>query len=369
MGMLWIGDGPYKNYDPNEDTKKMSAGPISISIHATGEDEPSAIYTGLPINTTANKNSVSPPGYFPEYKRLTPEQRGVYLDYLRNPYQNDYDISYVFLLYYGLERHLLLGDYYHAKNIILRLRELYSYESFQIYSANSLFLCAVIRGDSDFIKQFFFSDNLNNLWYLSKNIFLRYCYYRDISLTAWQIMQISGVFGFSNRLYIDKYPDLFLEQLKEIMTRKFGSAEFCLKSVLNDDDFFNMPDDTGPFFANTSIRKCNVHIPNVLKSEILCESLRSVLEQTHAELKIKVAKMRKAGTLPKSAVEEKPRKPKKTKDKPVFDEDVEKILLKNLEKAVKANNFIAMHDLYDELIRFYYSYRDLDDMYVDVCNI
>ena len=367
MGLLWFADGPMQNYDPEEDAQKMSAGPISISLHATGEDEPSAIYTGLQIVNAENKTSIPSPGYFPEYKRLTPEQRGVYLDYLRDPYQNDYDISYVFLLYYGLERHLLLGDYYHARNIILKLRELYSYESFQIYSTNSLFLCAAIRGDDDFIKQFVFSDNLKNLWYLSKGMFLRYCYCQDISLTARQIMLISGAFGFSNRLYIDKYPDMFKEQLKEIMTRKFGSTEFCLKNILNDDDFFNMPDETGTFFANTSIRKCNVHVPDVLKSGILSETLLTILEQTHAELKIKVASMRKAGTLPKSAVEEKPKTPKKSKDKPVFDEKIEKKLLKDLEKAVKANNFIAMHDLYDELIRFYYSYRDLDDKYVDVC--
>lgn len=367
IGLLWFGDGPMQNYNPENDAQQFSDGPVTMRIHVTGDDEPSAIYSELPFIIPQNKNAIPSPGYFPEYKRLTPEQRGVYLEFLKDPYQKEIDIGYIFILYYGLERHLLLGNYYRARDVVMKMRRICSNGSFLSYSTNSLFLCAVIHEDHEFIKSFIHDFEENNLRIISKGMLLRYCYCVNMYLPALFIMKLSGVFGFSNRLYIEKYPELFLDHLKIEMNEKFGMAEINLRNVLSDRDFLNMPNETAPFLANTSIRKYDIQIPDVLSSEKLSLVIRPILEQTHEKVKIVVAEMRKKGLLSPNNVEKKPKISKTPKVLPVFDEFAEKELLKDLQKNTKAHDFIALHEIYDKIIRFYYSYRELNDKYIDIC--
>ena len=104
------------------------------------EEEPSLIYTNQKINPTQRIEDIATPPYYPTYSGLTPEQKWVYLNLLANPYNPAIDIGFVFILYYGLERHLLLGNFEKAIDVLLKLRDVHTNKSFQSYSANAIIL-------------------------------------------------------------------------------------------------------------------------------------------------------------------------------------------------------------------------------------
>jgi len=82
----------------------------------------------LPIKEPTRPDSVEPLGYYPSYAALRPEQRWVYLNWLRNVTE-EVNIGYVFIYYYGLERQLLTGKFDRAFDEILKLREYHQNKS------------------------------------------------------------------------------------------------------------------------------------------------------------------------------------------------------------------------------------------------
>ena len=111
-------------------------------IRIIGPEEPSVIYKDLLVSEPKNPDLVAPPPYFPRYSELSANQRWVYLNWL-NDIQSEINIGYVFLYYYGLERHLLVGDFEAAFSEILLLRKCHDNKSFENYSYNALlFSCA-----------------------------------------------------------------------------------------------------------------------------------------------------------------------------------------------------------------------------------
>ncbi len=65
--------------------------------------EPSLIWTKLPIKP--NQELIDEAMYWPSYSAFSPEARYQYLNWLRDITQPT-NLSYVFLYFYGLERHL-----------------------------------------------------------------------------------------------------------------------------------------------------------------------------------------------------------------------------------------------------------------------
>lgn len=127
-GLLWFSDGPFQNYiNENIEKHTFDCNWMRLSFRFSGDDEPSLIYTKqlFIIPNEIDMSLVEKPPYCPTYSGLTPEQKMVYIKLLQNPYDAGIDIGFVFLLYYGLERHLLVGDYARACNVILKLREVH----------------------------------------------------------------------------------------------------------------------------------------------------------------------------------------------------------------------------------------------------
>jgi len=129
--LLWIADGKYQNYNPDEDKQVLFENEL-FRIELSFGTEPSLLYSNLPIKPNSIIDSCESIGYFPSYVSLTPEQRWVYLNWLTNILQ-PVDIGYVFIFYYGLERHLLYGKYKESVDTILSLREHHKNNSFQSY--------------------------------------------------------------------------------------------------------------------------------------------------------------------------------------------------------------------------------------------
>ena len=154
---LYFADGPYKNckgVTENDDTigfsidivKKRFFKPFfKISELVDNAKEPSGIYTELPIMVRNDLENIESPGYFPTYSKLTPSQRYAYLKYLENPFSPDANLSYVYLLFYGLERNLFTEKYEDAINIIKKLMSIYKKDSFISHSITSLVYIALFR--------------------------------------------------------------------------------------------------------------------------------------------------------------------------------------------------------------------------------
>jgi hypothetical protein len=121
-------------------------GKLKVESQKNEIPDPSTIYVKLPIKKPDYE--VPTLSYYPHYIEITPEQRYIYLNWLRN-IDEPIDTGYVFLYYYGLERHLLVGDFDKAYNQIIRLRNHHKNKSFQNYSEAALIHSCIMRNKID----------------------------------------------------------------------------------------------------------------------------------------------------------------------------------------------------------------------------
>lgn len=281
--LLWFADGKFRNFDAKQSAFRDEFKSKYVSFTMYGVEEPSALYSKLPIRKTTHK--VERPPYYPSYTSLSPEQRYMYLSFLADPY-GSHDIGYVFIFYYGLERHLLLGNFDDSFDIILKLRDVHSNASFQSYSADALVLTSIMRNRLDKFNDFLLSldkpyelDIMPNLYLLMKESV-------NESLTAAEIMHFSTSFGFTNKRYIKSNPSLFEDYLQNAI------QELEHKNRLNIPKL--KPSKlTVPLFANYSLRDVLVSVPDYFSSKQFVGKGYMLLTTAHNMCKQELAKQRK----------------------------------------------------------------------------
>lgn len=134
-GLLWFADGPMKNYQPGDypeyDQIQALQGPWNGK-------EPSAIQFELEIAHPVRWDEIPKVPYYPSYSRLTPEQRWIFLAWLRTPYE-PIEAGYAFLLYYCLKRRIALDSQLpRCINLLTKLLEVQQNGSFQGYASDLL---------------------------------------------------------------------------------------------------------------------------------------------------------------------------------------------------------------------------------------
>lgn len=357
-GLVWIADGIFKNYLPKPSSKQVfEAGGISFTISLMGQEEPSLIHTKERITIPPAGMIVDRPPYYPTYYGLTPEQKWVYLNLLENPYNKEIDIGFVFVLYYGLERHLLEGDFDSAFRVILKLRDVHHNKSFQSYSANALVLTSMAKGRGDMAMEFINSLDKEHELAFSDNLFL-ICYFSfDIPLKPKDIMRMAKTFEFTKANYIKNYPTLFEECLRAELMAKTGKDNLDIKQFVTKSDLKRMKTKEVSIFANTSITEKSFEIPLLSEVFKLKKTIYDLLDESHEAVKAELAVKRKSGEQPKKEVAK-----ESTRPLLMFDQLQEASLLKELEQ--NRRNPIARHFTYIQLQDFYYRYRDLDQAYL-----
>ena len=363
-GLVWIADGTFKNYDLNasktKSGKSFETNGIRFSISMMGQDEPSLIFTKERICAPKDVLTVERPPYFPTYIGLTPEQKWTYLKLLTNPYDTSIDIGFVFILYYGLERHLLEGDFESAFRVILKLRDVHTNKSFQSYSANALVLTSMLYKRADLALEFIESLNKDHELAFSDNLFV-ICYFSfDLPLKATDLMRMTKTFEFTNINYIKNQPKIFEECLCSVMEAKIGSLELDIKRYVTKTELRKIRVQDVNIFANTSIIDKVFPVPLVADIFQLKKIVNQLLELAHEKTKETLAIMRKNG----QKIEN-----EHISDKIIvvntFDEVKEKDLLQNMKQY--SNKPVQRHFCYIELQDLYYKYRDLDKKYLDKC--
>ena len=291
--LLWFADGPMKNITPGESIRKHEKNGISILVEIPGMEEPSMIFTEDPIEIT-HTGDVPAPEYYPTYAELSPEQKGAYIRFLENPYNQNIDIGFVFILYYGLERHLLHGNWQKAAKVILKLRGVHKNKSFQVYSANAIVLTAIYRKEGNLAVELLKSmDREFEEHCFPANLYLICAYSFDFPVTAKDIMRYASWFGFYNKNYIKKFHELFEETLSGHIKELTGNDCVKLRDMIPPEDMNSMPSYEEKLFANTSLRDTKVTVPSMVGSRKLKEMFFKLLSETHEEVKKIVAEMRK----------------------------------------------------------------------------
>lgn len=292
-GLIWIGDGKYKNYiqdTHNEDS--FVIGHIRFTITMQSE-EPSLVYTKQKICIPSDLSEVERPSYWPTYTQLTPEQKWVYLKLLSNPYDSSINIGFVFVLYYGLERHLLYGKFEEAFGVILKLRDAHSNKSFQSYSANALILTSMLHQRGDLALEFIKSLDKDYEYSFSDNLFLL-CYYSfEIPLTAKDIMRMAKTFEFENMNYIKKQPSIFEECLKKVLFENSGSEEIKLTSYFTASELIKVRNEQTNMFANISIIDKTIPVPLLSNNFKLKKDMNNFFKLAHDMTKKIIAVNRK----------------------------------------------------------------------------
>ncbi|MDB8556725.1 TerB N-terminal domain-containing protein [Turicibacter sanguinis] len=359
--LLWIADGPKKNYIPKDSNQSIEYKGICIKFSSFSSQEPSLISIKLPIKKVNNPQDIQRPSYFPTYAGLTKEQRGVYWNLLENPYSGEFNIGYVFILYYGLERHLLEGDFDSAFRVILKLRDVYDNASFQSYSACALIITCLIRQREDLIVEFYQSLDKKYELNFSDNLYLLCKMGLQSPLTALDIIRMAKTFEFNNQNYIKKYPDLFLKNMIETMQNNLGAEELDISKYMGDYVWRDLPKQSLPIFSNISIRDKSIDIPLISENFNLKKVIYDLLEQTHKKVKTELAQLRKEGVIPT----EKRANPTKGIEVLSFDHIQEKELLNQYKKS--CSNAMDKHFALIALQDFYYKYRKLDSKYLQIC--
>jgi hypothetical protein len=303
--LLWFADGPLKNltkeqmaYDKDAISLKIQFEPdnplvtVSEKLNLT-IDEPSLIYTKKAIIQPQDDLNVPAPYYFSRYKDFSPEQRWMYLEFLANPYNVNFDTGYVFVLYYGLERHLLQGDFDNAFKVIIKLRDVHTNKSFQKYSGNAVILSSLLKKKGEYAIEFVKSLDADYKFRFSDNLLLL-CYYSfNIPLLPKDLMRMTKTFKFTKTNYIKKSPDVFEKCLLDTLKEKTGSENIDIKKYLSDSELANLSYESTPVFVNSSIMGNTIPVPMLASNSGLKNEMNILLESAHEATKVKLAEMRK----------------------------------------------------------------------------
>lgn len=288
LNLLWFANGKYVNYnyiDSDESEMEIEGIKVKINFSSSSDEEPSLIYTTLPIEEPKNTSPTDKVGYYPTYKTLTPEQRYIYLEWLGDPFNNtNIDIGYVFLFYYGLERYLFLKNSKEALKAIFELLKIYKNPSFFSYGFKCLLFYCIFSNDIDAVKKLLEIHSGNSPLELYAK------YIAKVPLFSNDIIELSSDVGFTNKRYIKMYPELFNKILEENITKKYEENSINLEKYYS----YSLKMHYINIVANLSLRKENIDIPDFLSSNELCLDLYQVLMKTHENVKERLKEERKS---------------------------------------------------------------------------
>lgn len=223
--------------------------------------EPSMISFDLEVSKYVDLGSL---WYWPSYDRLTPGQRYRYLLWLCDITQ-PIDFGYVFLFYYGLERHLLYGKFEKAFEMINKLRIYHKAASFMDYSQNAIIIASMVHERLDLI------DEIEGL---SSNLFLDLMYiYEHEQIDPDAMIKYASIFGWKNKRYIQKNYELFRTLIGEgiLITKK---------------DIEESPKATVASLANYTLRPQHFLMHNIFYHPKIQKDVYERLRQTHENFKI-----------------------------------------------------------------------------------
>lgn len=268
---------------------------FTISISDSGDiglnqeipDDPSTIYAVLPAMDPLNPEKVEKLSYFPSYSGMNSEQRGIYLRWLYDV-SREIDIGYVFVYYYGLERHLVGGNFDAAFDEIQLLRRHHNNGSFQSYSASALVHSCLLRKRADKLQELYSTGGFD--YFENSNLLI--LYYNNLDITSDMMFQLAMRLSGVNKRYIKQSPELYKEKITEVLIKKFGNAGYPLAKQFTLDDVDGIP---YPIFANISFPPDvrTPPLPNLLRHDAFINEMGAIFQEIHEAVKSETKRKRK----------------------------------------------------------------------------
>jgi hypothetical protein len=250
-------------------------------------DDPSTIYTKLPVRKPVDIGNVPKLDYYPTYSGLTPEQRWVYLNWLGD-ISKEVEIGYVFIYYYGLERHLVIGDYDDACDEIALLRKHHSNNSFQAYSRSAILHACLLRNRQDRLEHIYKNDP--PIEYENADLLIAFKSNSDLSPES--LLRVSPRIRGINRKYIRSHPEQYLQAIHDVLILKYEQPLFPFASRYKIDD---LPKKQEIVFANISFpgELRAPEFPNFYDYTPFVTELSSIYGEAHLVTKQMLAEKRK----------------------------------------------------------------------------
>ena len=237
-------------------------------------NEPSLIDTDLEIRQAAD-GLVQDIGYYPSYKNLKAENRYVYLNWLRDV-TAPIPIGYVFIFYYGLERHLLFGKFEQAFDMIVKLRLFHNNSSFYAYSSDALLIAALYHRRPDMISKIDLNKATSKL---AQFVIASLTGKIESSLLIENCAEV----GFTNNRYIKSDYGLFREALDKALQEKFGDVSYPVA----EGDFLKCAGTFPLVLANYSLRleERIASAPDLSTNGEYKKNVFSLLNEAHERVK------------------------------------------------------------------------------------
>lgn len=269
VSLLWFENGPLQNYSSDDRTYEYEF----IKITFKGSEEPSAIDISLPISATCSE--ATPLNYYPSYRELMPDQRAAYFNWLCD-ISSPINIGYVFIFYYGLERHLFFGDGEAALDVIMRLREFHNHGSFLAYSESAIALYAILHRKYDTLIKIGNSSRDSKLQLFTEAI-------AKSTLSPQRIIAMYNAFDFKNTNYIKREPELFHATLKGLLIDRYNLSEYPIFQ----NDFQTATATFSIMLANYSLmpEQRYFELPDISTSRRVHDEINNLLVETHETVK------------------------------------------------------------------------------------
>jgi hypothetical protein len=259
-----------------------------IRVDGLSPDEPSTIYTAMPIRRPADPTLIPGPDYYPSYGGLSPEQKWIYLNWLTDVTQ-PVNTGYVFIYYYGLERHLLVGELDSAFDEILLLRRTHAENaSFDSYSRSALLNSALFRKRGDRLEQLYRLSPPARL----ENTDLILAHQLGYDLGPEGLIRLAATLPGVAKRYIKKNPDKCGLALAAVLTEEFGQPLLPFASCYR---ISELPKKQQLLFANISFPSeiRTPALPSFLHYEPFLREVARVLSLTHERTKQALADARR----------------------------------------------------------------------------
>lgn len=261
----------------------------------------SCIQANLPVGRPVFEERGSL-GYWPEYSRMTPNQRANYLNWLASGKKEPMDdIGYVFIYFYGLERRALIdkADIPEIIEEVTRLLNIYTFSnSFNGYAHRFIAFVTAQTNDSNIIKSMI--DKSMNFDNLGLSLVLAWLYKNNQVLPADLAFEVAKNDIRSPRSVI---VDRVEEQFKTLFARKYNQlfGDGMKLKIASRERVIDYGSASPTLLNYRSSSKAiqPIHIPDVLGIQSQFKPLVQIWTECIEELRPlsrEVAKGTKAGT-------------------------------------------------------------------------
>lgn len=249
------------------------------SVYTHGDDEPhdfysepSLIWTQMPIEP--NNDIMNEPRYYPTYMELSPREKFQYLSWLGDV-SLPTNLSYAYLYFYGLERHLFLGDF---EGAFAEIKVLLSNHDIGTHAYPALALSCIARERLDL------ADEIPGIYSKTNNMTLAMMALKKLPLTADIAINLANRCGFKNKKYSISHSDLFKDELKNNIKKR----EYDTGGTFFTEFDFTKCEALPMFFANTSLTSIarSAKVPDILSNRNLKDAIYDLLQKTATDVSV-----------------------------------------------------------------------------------